>query len=376
MINHNQNTDKANVVDLKTKEQIILDAAGWLIKQEEGFSQTQQVEFEDWLNQSELHKKLFNQVAKPVTDANMLANLAPIFPYQKRQQRRKTSLLPKMAVALSTVFCVGLLWFMQTAQTPAPSANQSYQDSVILDAHNSQTNTVQYVRTFHTQIGEQGHFILPDQSSLRLNTNSQVKVVFTDNRRLLYLNKGELHIEVAHNQTWPLSVIAKDKTFEAVGTAFNVAIENELAVELIVTDGTVAVAEIKPVPANQNQPDNHLVISVNKGEKLQLSTEQNSLKNAQKVQVGQAQIDQLLAWQTGSLTFNGEPLETVLQTLAQYTEYRFELEQAELKQMKIVARIKVSELNNITEILTHNFGLKAEKTKDKQSIVLSKAKVN
>ena len=80
------------------------------------------------------------------------------------------------------------------------------------------------------------------------------------------------HIDVAHDKTRPLSVIAGGKVIQAVGTAFNVEVRNEL-VELIVTDGKVLVAtkndDIAKTEIDEmgkKLPENSMAIS--KGEKV------------------------------------------------------------------------------------------------------------
>ena len=75
---------------------------------------------------------------------------------------------------------------------------------------------------FQTDVGESKDILLSDKSKITLNTNSFVQVRYTQHSRVINLLRGEIHIDVAHDKTRPLSVIAGDKVIQAVGTAFNV----------------------------------------------------------------------------------------------------------------------------------------------------------
>ena len=74
-----------------------------------------------------------------------------------------------------------------------------------------------------------------------LNTDTQLQVRMTAEHRLLTLEQGEIHIDVAHDPQRPLRVLVGDKVFEALGTSFNVRIDESGEVELIVTEGRVRV---------------------------------------------------------------------------------------------------------------------------------------
>jgi len=372
------NNSNDNVVELKSKEQVLSDAALWLIREEEGMSEAEQAEFKTWLNQSQQHRACYEQVAGPVKDADVLANLSEIFPYQAQHKKTKKSFSPRLAIAFSAVLCFGLI-ILSHLEPQARYFNQIatwWQQQIIPADIPDAEQSPQYVKTYHTRYGEQASFNLPDQSVLKLNTNSKVKVVYTEKNRALYLDKGELHIQVAHDKNWPLVVFAQDKAIEAVGTAFNVSIENELEVELIVTDGKVAVADTPDLKTNSSGLRHPVgTLRVNKGEKLMLK---NGVKVAEKTAlevIDPDKLDAFLAWQKGSLTFNGDSLESVVNELSRYTGYQFALKQDELKTTQVVARIKLADLDNVFSVLENSFGLTVDQSTDSKVIVLTQNQV-
>ena len=77
---------------------------------------------------------------------------------------------------------------------------------------------------YETAIGEQSTVHLTDGTQLVLNTNSLVEVHYTNRDRLIRLERGEIHVQVAHDKARSLSVIAGDTIVRAVGTAFSLEI--------------------------------------------------------------------------------------------------------------------------------------------------------
>ncbi|MFP3681703.1 FecR domain-containing protein, partial [Pseudomonas sp. SIMBA_041] len=65
-------------------------------------------------------------------------------------------------------------------------------------------------------------FKLPDGSTLYVNANTQVKVDFSAQQRDIYLQQGQLYLEVAADKERPLWVHSGAAKVRVVGTAFDV----------------------------------------------------------------------------------------------------------------------------------------------------------
>ncbi|MBL8271510.1 FecR family protein, partial [Steroidobacter sp.] len=74
---------------------------------------------------------------------------------------------------------------------------------------------------YHTAIGQQSTYQLPDGSTMKLNTRSRARVRFSEERRLIEL-EGEGLFTVAHDSSRPFYVRTSGATVRAVGTKFNV----------------------------------------------------------------------------------------------------------------------------------------------------------
>ena len=104
--------------------------------------------------------------------------------------------------------------------------------------------------TYETAIGGTSTIELADGSVITLNTNSRASVDFSVQQRIVQLERGELHIDVAHDPTRPLSVIAAGRIVKAVGTSFSVRIDDSQRVEVLVADGLVQMGVREPGTAD------------------------------------------------------------------------------------------------------------------------------
>ncbi|MCY1175874.1 Protein FecR [compost metagenome] len=90
---------------------------------------------------------------------------------------------------------------------------------------------------------------LPDGSRLNVNAHTRLRLDFDAERRLIYLDKGQLYIEVAADKERPLFVIAGSARVRVVGTAFDLRRSRQELV-LSVAHGQVALE----TPGEQRAP--------------------------------------------------------------------------------------------------------------------------
>ncbi|MGE3476754.1 MAG: FecR domain-containing protein [Rhodospirillaceae bacterium] len=93
-----------------------------------------------------------------------------------------------------------------------------------------------------TAIGQIQHYTLPDTSSVTMAADSVVSVNFTEGQREIALGRGELYLQIAHDQARPFMVMAGTHSVTVTGTQFNLdfdAVRNVL--EVAVTEGSVNV---------------------------------------------------------------------------------------------------------------------------------------
>ena len=166
------------------------------------------------------------------------------------------------------------------------------------------------VTRYVSAVGEVRRISLEDESTLLLNTNTEVRVSLSKSERRIYLVRGEALFEVAPDKTRPFVVIAKDTAVRAVGTAFAVRLESN-RVDVTVTEGVVEVA-----PSNSSAGADAIESPVLMHRLQHVSaTERVVIGAARAPQISTlapADADRLLAWREGMVSFDGESLEAAV----------------------------------------------------------------
>jgi transmembrane sensor len=96
------------------------------------------------------------------------------------------------------------------------------------------------VEQYQTQTGEQRTIPLADGSVIHLNTQSNVRVAFSEETRDIYLDEGQATFDVAHDAARPFRVHVKHAVVQAIGTQFDVNLQTDHT-DVAVTEGLVKV---------------------------------------------------------------------------------------------------------------------------------------
>lgn len=102
--------------------------------------------------------------------------------------------------------------------------------------HASSTATV-----YSTAVGQQRKIALADGSSILLDTDSKVRVRYSDADRSVDLRRGRAQFSVHGNQRWPFVVHTQGGTVTAVGTKFQVTLDKN-RVDVVLLEGRLAIA--------------------------------------------------------------------------------------------------------------------------------------
>ena len=224
---------------------------------------------------------------------------------------------------------------------------------------------------YTTSVGEQQAIVLPDDSTVLLNTNSQVQVDYSADSRRLTLLRGEAHFDVAHDAERPFEVFAAKGLVRAIGTAFTVYLR-KVDVEVIVTEGVVEVDSIEPVVANVTvldpaaarpsaHSDNAVAVQTGLASAIKVQAG-NSLTYDQqlmeKVRVTVAhEIERQLSWRRGMLAFDDEPLEKVIEEISRYTELKIVIPERKARELKVGGLFKIGDTKALFDALREGFGI-------------------
>jgi transmembrane sensor len=313
---------------------IIEQAAGWFLRHRSGrLTHSEKEEFLEWLRASRLnteeyveqvrlHRALGQVVCDLRLDATELAkqdrapvsaNLFPLAantttsdpPPASRYGRRRSVFV---ALAASVAIAIAAAWIYSVHKGP------------------------QRIAVPH---GEQRIVQLPDGSTMHVNVSSRVDIKYTDRERAIELKEGQAFFEVARDSERPFRVRVKGAEVMAVGTQFDVYLRRDREVIVTVVEGKVDIVDVVP--------DDRLRLSA--GQQVRLGHQGRRL-SARPTDTRVA-----TAWMRREVIFNGEPLEQVAEELNRYIPVPVNIEDENLKKMRVRAVFNVYDSDSFLAFL-------------------------
>ncbi|HKQ81318.1 MAG TPA: FecR domain-containing protein [Steroidobacteraceae bacterium] len=356
------------------------EAVAWLVRLDGDEPPTREEldAFREWLGRSAIHREEINSLNKFWSN-NVLTELAvPLGEHSRRRprvwNRRALVLYACAATLLLTVAVAFVPWLASNVN----GINGSYT----------------------TAVGQQETVALVDGSTLTLNTNSQVKVEYSDQYRDVQVLQGEVYFQVAKNSHRPFRVYAGNGRVQAVGTAFTVYLRDE-SMDVTVTEGRISLASLAHGASALLDSDSRSVVHegeasaavaradvkdawnsqqadegidshrqsqvkdlalVDAGQRATLGIASKPRdSNAEAVEIQQvdiADIERQLSWRAGQLVFSGEPLAQVIDEVSRYTTVEIELGDSSIGDIQIGGRFRVGDIESMFIALQTNFGLK------------------
>lgn len=348
----------SNVHKFSNRSTIEAEAREWLIRLDGDTSLTDEetAALQEWAGRSPAHCQELKRISRFWHNANILTELAiPL--HGNRNRGRFTGFFAGYrlaAVAAVLLIAIGIA-FTTWNQLPEPDPTSN--------------------GIYGTTIGQQRIVVLPDGSTIELNTDSQAQVDYGPSVRKIRLLRGESMFEVAHDPDKPFEVYAGGNMVRAVGTAFSVQLTGGI-VKVTVAEGKVELAKVKnPQTASGNDND---------GRDIQLAPERlGFLEHGQSATLGntisqlhtlaQKELDQQLSWRDGFLTFSGEPLKDVVREINRYTPVTIEIADPALEALKVGGRFRVNDLDAMLEVLETSFNIRVSRIGDQRILLRAAA---
>ncbi|WP_256351528.1 FecR family protein, partial [Pseudomonas gingeri] len=226
-----------------------------------------------------------------------------------RPPRRPSPWRPALAVAAALVCAV------LTTSLGAP--NTPYRHQVA--AHAEGTRTLK----------------LPDGSTLYVNANTRLRINFRALQRDIYLDQGQLYLEVAADKERPLWVHAGNARVRVVGTAFDVR-RGQKQLVVSVAHGQVA---FEP----EGDPNNTTL----------LEARQRGIYDYAKGTVQQQALnaEEIADWRSGHLTFRNRELASLIDELNLYRGKPVQLADGPLAHYKVSGSLDAKDPDALLEAL-------------------------
>lgn len=303
-------------------------AAAWFARQRmQPLSESEAFEFEKWLKADPAHtqswsqfERLWSRMEGVRDDPRMLAirEEASRRAGERASGTRRWRLVGTMVASL--VVGVAVWWGFR-----APSPLQNLAPAV---AHVAIDPSSVLIREASTQVGERSLLVLADGSKVTLNTASAVRADYSGHDRRLTLLRGEAFFEVAKDPTRPFVVTAGPRQVIAVGTAFNVRLQDR-QVRVTLVEGKVRVVKSRPTESGARVQDpTSQVVTMVAGSALVVGADGGD-------HVERLDADRVTSWRNGKLVFDGERLADVVAEMNRYSRELLEIADPTLKDRKV-----------------------------------------
>lgn len=173
-----------------------------------------------------------------------------------------------------------------------------------------------------SEVGERRTIQLADGSKVSLDADSQIRVDYKDDRRMVVLDRGRAKFDVAKDPLRPFSVAAGTQAVVATGTSFSVELlQDQLRVFLfegrvdVLPQQSLARSTTKAIPYKATA-------SLDPGQELVATLRSGAGK------IVDADIDRAKSWEAGRLDFTNIPLSQAVERFNRYSKVPIVVEDA------------------------------------------------
>ena len=205
---------------------------------------------------------------------------------------------------------------------------------------------------FETGVGDNRRAVLPDRSSVFLNTDTRVRVRLASTRRDSELLRGEALFTIAQDKLRPFYVKAAGSLVCGMGTSFSVHIRDESrTVEVLVRDGRVEVG-----PSDGHSGKRILVGSgaryASGGDSVVLGRGAWEIKHETSDYMARK-----FAWTSGRISFEGETLAEAVHEFNRYNRRHLTIADPAIAQLRVGGLFDATDPESFAATLEKHFGV-------------------
>jgi transmembrane sensor len=210
-----------------------------------------------------------------------------------------------------------------------------------------------------TGLSETRSVALEDGSHIVLDRSSRLRVAFTTDARNVELLDGQAHFEVAKDSRRPFRVRTGSAEVIAVGTMFDVSTQaTRTTVTLI--EGRVNVRTL-PSAAHADSKVEAMVA----GQQLDIAS------NGEFLDRKLVKIENVTAWQRGTIVLDDMPLPDALAALNRYSRTQIVIRASDLQSRRVSGAFRIGDVETAVVALERYFGLE-EVSRSEQAVILER----
>ncbi len=208
---------------------------------------------------------------------------------------------------------------------------------------------------YDTPVGQQRTVTLGDKSVITLNTDSAVRVAYTDQVRELHLDKGEAIFTVAKDPNRPFYVHTGAGIVRAIGTEFNILIDPDNTGKVIVSvlEGRISIND-------ETSPSPRIILPILKaGEEISLAQELSPLD------IKSLDTARINGWRAGQIVFHDVDLAKAIKDHNRYAKTKIVLNDNSFATRKISGTFRIGDTTALIFALQNLLNVDVEQQEGK-----------
>jgi transmembrane sensor len=346
------------------RQLIAQEAADWFIANRAGLAAKERQAFAAWLKASPVHVEEYlavSVIAHDLREACKDSQCSVDELLARARLEQDTSVQPLSPRVIAPVKGVSLRGWLTAAGAMAAVLGLSFGLFSLWSVRpTAQVSPPADITALHfeTRHGEQLSRRLADNSVLHLDTDSAVSIRFGKTERLVTLTSGQADFEVAHDPERVFRVFAGSAEVIAIGTRFDVRLEQESTVVTVV-EGRVTVGPSPPLEKRgASSSQNLLPRFVQVGADQQIRVAEGEWP-ATPVMVD---AQRTTAWLRRQIVFDEEPLERVVAEFNRYLPKPIEIATPALRKLQISGVFATDDTDAFIAFLRSLKGVRIEET--------------
>lgn len=340
--------------NIRRNPDIVEHASDWMARLDRGLTSKEERRFQSWLFEDDDHLVVFMELARMWDRMDVLSSFAVATTGPKPRRDRLSHWAIAASVMAVAVTVLSLFDYSDIRFPPWGDPSGKPQ-------------------TFQTAMGERSEYQLDDGTTISLNTDSLATVEYTPKNRFIYLEKGEIHVDVAHDPSRPLSVYFDGHIVQAVGTEFNVDISDDQNIEIVVTEGIVSVGVLDRSITETISTEPVVLPSTSSlvaaGEGAVVDRKKQAPEEVTPERLKDEEIAVRLSWRYGNLIFRGESLEEAITEVGRYTAIEFIILDENAKKERVAGMFKAGDVDGLLTTLRENFNITYERVSDNKVLL-------
>lgn len=318
-------------------------AAAWFSRERSGeMTPDDALVLEAWLEADPAHRLAYVEIRQAWAEAAAVRADPQVMAVRERWlsshvHRRRRATLRAVAASLMVAVLAGTgLIGWQWANGPRPLGD----------------------RTFQTALGDQRVVRLPDGTEITLNTDTVLRTRADKDKRLVYLEKGQAFFQVARDPGRPFVVTAAGRTITALGTAFDVRLD-EGAFKVTLVEGKVRVEAAAPAMASATPGSQSVKVQATE----MVAGSQLIAPDDEQWRLARTNVITETSWTRGQLVFEDRRLAEVVDELNRYSARKIVIADASLDDLPISGTFKVGDADRFVHALeAYRFARRGEST--------------